>query len=46
LLCFLFVASCAAASAFLSGIWAFVLSDERNDRFIAARDHMGIIPLY
>jgi asparagine synthase (glutamine-hydrolysing) len=32
--------------ASLSGIWAFVLSDERNDRFIAARDHMGIIPLY
>jgi len=30
----------------LNGIWAFVLSDERNDRFIAARDHMGIIPLY
>lgn len=30
----------------LNGIFAFVLNDERNDRFIAARDHMGIIPLY
>jgi len=30
----------------LIGMFAFVLSDERSDRFIAARDHMGIIPLY
>jgi asparagine synthase (glutamine-hydrolysing) len=30
----------------LNGIFAFVLNDERNDRFLAARDHMGIIPLY
>lgn len=30
----------------LIGMFAFVLTDERSDRFIAARDHMGIIPLY
>ena len=30
----------------LNGIFAFVLTDERTDRVIAARDHMGIIPLY
>lgn len=30
----------------LIGMFAFVLTDERTDRFIAARDHMGIIPLY
>lgn len=30
----------------MNGIFGFVLNDERNDRFIAARDHMGIIPLY
>ena len=30
----------------LSGMFAFVLTDEKTDRFIAARDHMGIVPLY
>jgi len=30
----------------LSGIFAFVLYDEVNDCYLAARDHMGIIPLY
>lgn len=27
-------------------MFAFVLYDEKEDRFIAARDHIGIIPLY
>ena len=30
----------------LNGIFAFVLYDEKNDRYVVARDHMGIIPLY
>jgi asparagine synthase (glutamine-hydrolysing) len=30
----------------LSGIFAFVLYDADRDRYIIARDHMGIIPLY
>ncbi len=30
----------------LNGIFAFVLYDEVNDCYLAARDHMGIIPLY
>jgi asparagine synthase (glutamine-hydrolysing) len=30
----------------LNGIFAFVLYDEINDCFLAARDHIGIIPLY
>ncbi|MCU0377418.1 MAG: asparagine synthase B [Bacteroidales bacterium] len=30
----------------LSGIFAFVLYDEKNDCYLAARDHIGIIPLY
>lgn len=30
----------------LNGIFAFVLYDEVNDCYLAARDHIGIIPLY
>ena len=30
----------------LSGIFAFVLYDAERDRYLVARDHMGIIPLY
>jgi len=30
----------------LNGIFGFVLYDETNDRYLVARDHMGIIPLY
>ena len=30
----------------LSGIFAFALYDQQNDRYLVARDHMGIIPLY
>jgi len=30
----------------LNGIFAFVLYDELNDCYLAARDHMGIVPLY
>jgi asparagine synthase (glutamine-hydrolysing) len=30
----------------LNGIFAFVLYDETQDCYLAARDHMGIIPLY
>jgi len=30
----------------LDGMFAFVLSDARDGSFIAARDHMGIVPLY
>ena len=30
----------------LNGIFAFALYDSSKDRFIIARDHMGIIPLY
>jgi len=30
----------------LSGIFAFVLYDEKNDCYLAARDHIGIVPLY
>jgi asparagine synthase (glutamine-hydrolysing) len=30
----------------LTGMFAFVLYDEKNDRYLAARDPMGIIPLY
>lgn len=30
----------------LNGIFAFALYDNRNDTFLIARDHMGIIPLY
>jgi asparagine synthase (glutamine-hydrolysing) len=30
----------------MDGIFAFVLYDEVNDCYLAARDHIGIIPLY
>ena len=30
----------------LNGIFAFVLFDEKNGKYLVARDHMGIIPLY
>jgi asparagine synthase (glutamine-hydrolysing) len=30
----------------MNGIFAFVLYDEENDCFLAARDHIGIVPLY
>ncbi|SFS82427.1 asparagine synthase B [Sphingobacterium wenxiniae] len=30
----------------LNGIFGFALYDARNDAFLVARDHMGIIPLY
>ncbi len=30
----------------LNGIFAFVLYDLERDRYIVARDHMGIVPLY
>ncbi len=30
----------------LNGIFAFALYDIKHDRYIVARDHMGIIPLY
>ncbi len=30
----------------LDGMFAFVLSDERSGRFLAARDPLGILPLY
>ncbi len=30
----------------LNGIFGFVLYDEKNDEYLIARDHMGIIPLY
>lgn len=30
----------------LNGIFAFALYDQANDRYLIARDHMGIIPLY
>jgi len=30
----------------LNGIFAFALYDLKNDRYLVARDHMGIIPLY
>ncbi|MBN1791297.1 MAG: asparagine synthase B [Bacteroidales bacterium] len=30
----------------LNGIFAFVLYDETNNCYLAARDHIGIIPLY
>lgn len=30
----------------LSGIFAFVLYDAERDRYLIARDHMGIVPLY
>ncbi len=30
----------------LSGIFAFALYDKKNDTYLVARDHMGIIPLY
>lgn len=30
----------------LNGIFAFVLYDKKNDTYLIARDHMGIIPLY
>lgn len=32
--------------AALNGIFAFVLYDAERDRWLIARDHMGIIPLY
>jgi len=31
---------------FLDGIFAFVLSDKETGRFMAARDQIGVIPLY
>jgi asparagine synthase (glutamine-hydrolysing) len=30
----------------LNGIFAFVLYDAARDRYLVARDHMGIVPLY
>ena len=30
----------------LSGIFAFALYDAANDRYLVARDHLGIIPMY
>lgn len=30
----------------LNGIFAFILYDEKSCRYLVARDHMGIIPLY
>jgi len=30
----------------LNGIFAFALYDSSNDKYLIARDHMGIIPLY
>jgi asparagine synthase (glutamine-hydrolysing) len=30
----------------LNGIFAFALYDSENDRYLIARDHIGIIPLY
>lgn len=30
----------------LNGIFAFALYDKKNDSYLIARDHMGIIPLY
>lgn len=30
----------------LQGMFAFILYDESEDRYLIARDHMGIIPLY
>jgi len=30
----------------LNGIFAFALYDSKNDAYLIARDHMGIIPLY
>jgi len=30
----------------LRGMFAFVLYDEKNDRCVVARDHIGIVPLY
>ncbi len=30
----------------INGIFAFVLYDEDRDRYVIARDHMGIVPLY
>jgi asparagine synthase (glutamine-hydrolysing) len=30
----------------LSGIFAFALYDRKNDCYLIARDHMGIVPLY
>jgi asparagine synthase (glutamine-hydrolysing) len=30
----------------LNGIFAFVLYDEKNDCYLAARDHIGVMPLY
>jgi asparagine synthase (glutamine-hydrolysing) len=31
---------------YLNGIFGFVLYDADNDKYLIARDHMGIIPLY
>ncbi|MFN8241215.1 MAG: asparagine synthase B [Bacteroidales bacterium] len=30
----------------LNGIFAFALYDKKKDRYLIARDHMGIVPLY
>lgn len=30
----------------MNGIFAFALYDQKNDSYLIARDHMGIIPLY
>lgn len=30
----------------LNGMFSFVLYDEERDRFVVARDHVGIVPLY
>ena len=30
----------------LDGMWAFIIYDKKNDTFMAARDHVGIIPVY
>jgi asparagine synthase (glutamine-hydrolysing) len=30
----------------LDGMFAFVLHDAKNQRYLIARDHVGIVPLY
>ncbi|RZF62723.1 asparagine synthase B [Sphingobacterium corticibacterium] len=42
----LYLAKGASFVEDLNGIFGFALYDARNDSFLIARDHMGIIPLY
>ena len=42
----LYLAKGASFIEDLNGIFGFALYDARNDSFLIARDHMGIIPLY